>query len=335
MEKLKFKRKMVLATGILLLLASLIIAISIGGSSMDPYASFTGLLLRGTDTENTIIWSIRVPRIIEAILAGGGLAIVGCTFQGIFRNPMADPFVLGISSGAALGASIAIVSGISLTIAGFTGVSVLAFTGAMLTVSAIYLVSSIRSSKENSILLLTGIALNFFFSSIIYLLMFIRYDKMKEIVMWTFGTFSTASWDKVFFLAPVVVIGSMLLGLFARDLNSLVLGEKEAHSFGVSVEKSRNLMILIGTIITAVIVSASGIIGFVGLMIPHLLRFIVGSDYRKLLPMSFLYGTIFLLLSDTIARTVIRPSELPIGAITALFGSPFFIFILLNRKKGY
>ena len=335
MEKLAVKRKIVLAIGIFLLLASIIAGISIGGADMNPLESLRSLFFKGTATENTIIWSIRLPRIATALLTGGSLAIVGASFQGIFRNPMADPFVLGISSGAALGAAIAIVTGISLSFLSFTGISVFAFLGGGVTVFIIYSLAAFKKSKDNNTLLLTGIALNFFFSSIIYLFMFIRYDKMKEIVMWTFGTFSTASWEKFFFLAPVVLIGSLILILFSRELNALVLGEKEAYSFGISVEKVRNIIIVAGTAVTAVVVAASGIIGFVGLMIPHFLRIIIGSDYRKLMPLSFLYGGIFLVICDGIARTAIKPSELPIGAITALLGSPFFIFLLLNRKKDF
>lgn len=334
MEKLKRKNKIVLGIGLILSLIAIILGISIGGASMNPIESLAALFFKGDATENIIIWSIRLPRVLTALLAGGGLAIVGATFQGIFRNPMADPFVLGISSGAALGATIAIVTGINITILSFSGVSVMAFLGGVITVVIIYLVASIKSSRDNNTLLLTGISLNFLFSAVMYLFMFIRYDKMKEIVMWTFGTFSTSSWDKLMFLAPVVLIFSVILILFSRDLNALVLGEKEAHSVGISVNTVRNIIILAGTAITAVIVASSGIIGFVGLMIPHLLRLVIGSDYRNLLPISFIYGGSFLVICDIIARVAIKPGELPIGAITAILGAPFFIFLLLRKKEG-
>lgn len=335
MEKLAFKRKITLVIGIFLLLAAVIVGISIGGADMNSLESLCSLFFKGNATENTIIWSIRLPRIATSLLTGGSLAIVGVSFQGIFRNSMADPFVLGISSGAALGTSIYIITGISLSFLSFTGVFVFAFIGGGVTVFIIYSFATFKKSKDINTILLTGIALNFFFSSIIYLLMFIRHDKMNEIIMWTFGTFSTASWGKLFFLAPVVIIGSLILIIFSRELNALVLGEKEAHSFGISVEKVSNILIVVGTAVTAIVVAASGIIGFVGLIIPHILRIVVGLDYRKLMPLSFLYGGIFLVICDGIARTAIKPSELPIGIITSLLGSLFFIFLLINRKKGF
>lgn len=335
MEQLEKKRKWVLAIGIILLLVSIAIGISLGGASMNPIESIKSLFFNGSETENIIIWKVRLPRVVLAIFAGGGLSVVGAVFQGIFKNPMADPFVLGISSGAALGASISIAFGLNITILGFASTGLLAFLGGMLSIGIIYLIASWKKGSDNNTILLTGISLNFFFSSIIYMLMFIKYDKMKEIVMWSFGTFSTASWDRIVFLAPIVIVGSLILVIYSKELNALILGEKEAHSFGINTKRVRNTCILTGTVMIAVIVSICGVIGFVGLMVPHLLRLVIGADYRKLIPFSILYGGIFMVLGDTIARVTIKPSELPIGSITALFGAPFFIFLLLRRKKDY
>ena len=156
---------------------------------------------------------------------------------------------------------------------------------------------------------------------------------MKQIIMWTFGSFSTSSWDKLLVILPVVLFGTLTLRLFARDLNGIMTGETQAKSIGVDVDRARKVIIFVSTVMIGVLVATSGIIGFVGLMIPHLLRIVIGADYKKLLPLSFIYGSIFLLICDTLARVAVKPSELPIGAITAFFGAPFFIFLLIRKKR--
>lgn len=197
MEASKRKGRKLTLIGILFLILAIIISISIGGADMSIIGSLKALFLQGQTSQEKIIWIIRMPRILTALITGGGLAIVGAVFQGLFRNPMADPFVLGISSGAALGATIAIVLGVSIPLIGFTGVSFFAFGGALLTMVAIFMIARARGSLDSNTLLLSGVALNFFASSIIYLFMFLRYDKMKQIIMWTFGSFSTSSWEKL------------------------------------------------------------------------------------------------------------------------------------------
>ncbi len=333
MEEGKRKGRKLTIIGFLLLSISIAIGISLGGADMSIIESLKALFLQGDTSQEKIIWVIRLPRIVTALVTGGGLAIVGAVFQGLFRNPMADPFVLGISSGAALGATIAIILGVSIPIIGFTGISIFAFGGALLTMASIFIIARARGSLDSNTLLLSGVALNFFASSIIYLFMFLRYDKMKQIIMWTFGSFSTSSWEKLNIIIPIVTIGMIILRLFARDLNGIMTGETQAKSFGVDVNTSRNTIILVSTFMIGVLVASSGIIGFVGLMIPHLLRLVVGADFKKLLPLSFLYGSVFLLICDTISRVVVKPSELPIGAITAFFGAPFFIFLLIRKKR--
>ena len=333
MEEIRSKSRKLLIIGILLLAVALMVSISLGGADMSIISSLKALFLQGEVSQEKIIWAIRLPRILTAVITGGGLAIVGAVFQGLFRNPMADPFVLGISSGAALGATIAIVLGVSIPLIGFTGISMFAFAGALLTMATIFMIARARGSLDSTTLLLSGVALNFFSSSIIYLFMFLRYDKMKQIIMWTFGSFSTSSWEKLMMMVPVIFIGTIILRLFARDLNGIMTGETQAKSFGVDVDKARKSIILASTFMVGVLVATSGIIGFVGLMIPHLLRLVIGADFKKLLPLSFLYGSLFLLICDTLARVVVKPAELPIGAITALFGAPFFIFLLIRKKR--
>lgn len=333
MEEIRQKGKKLIIIGFLLLAIVLSVSISLGGADMSIIDSLKALFFLGDNSEEKIIWAIRLPRILTAMITGGGLAMVGAVFQGLFRNPMADPFVLGISSGAALGATIAIVLGVSIPFIGFTGISLFAFAGALLTMMTIFMIARARGSLDSTTLLLSGIALNFFASSIIYLFMFIRYDKMKQILMWTFGSFSTSSWDKLLMIIPIILSGMIVLRLFARDLNGIMTGETQARSFGVDVDRARIAIILTSTFMIGVLVATSGIIGFVGLMIPHLLRIIIGADFKKLLPLSFLYGSLFLLACDTLARVLVKPAELPIGAITALFGAPFFIFLLIRKKR--
>ncbi len=333
MEESRRKSRKLTIIGLLLLGFAIILGISLGGADMSILESLKALFFLGQASQEKIIWAIRLPRILTALITGGGLAIVGAVFQGLFRNPMADPFVLGISSGAALGATIAIVLGVSIPIIGFTGISIFAFGGALLTMVTIFMIARARGSLDSNTLLLSGVALNFFASSIIYLFMFLRYDKMKQIIMWTFGSFSTSSWEKLYIIIPVIIIGMIILRLFARDLNGIMTGETQAKSFGVDVNRARNTIILASTFMIGVLVATSGIIGFVGLMIPHLLRIVIGADFKKLLPLSFLYGSLFLLLCDTLARVVVKPAELPIGAITAFFGAPFFIFLLIRKKR--
>lgn len=333
MEKTKRRTTKLFIAGVVLLLIFLVVGISMGGADMTVGESLKALFLQGETFEEKIIWSIRLPRLLTAVLTGGGLAIVGAVFQGLFRNPMADPFVLGMSSGAALGASIAIVLGISIPVLGLSGISLFAFMGALLTMVTIFMIARARGSLDSTTLLLSGVALNFLCSSIIYLFMFLRYDKMKQILMWTFGSFSTASWEKLFMMLPIIAAGTIVLRLFARDLNGIMTGETQARSFGVDVDKARKSIILASTLMVGVMVATSGIIGFVGLMIPHLLRLVAGADFKKLLPLSFLYGGLFLLVCDTLARVAVKPAELPIGSITALFGAPFFIFLLIRKKR--
>jgi iron complex transport system permease protein len=332
MEESRQKGKKLLIFGFLLLAVIVSVSISLGGADMSISSSLKALFFLGDNNQEKIIWAIRLPRILTALITGGGLAMVGAVFQGLFRNPMADPFVLGISSGAALGATIAIVLGVSVPFIGFTGISLFAFAGALLTMITIFMIARARGSLDSTTLLLSGIALNFFASSIIYLFMFIRYDKMKQILMWTFGSFSTSSWDKLLMIVPIIISGMIVLR-FARDLNGIMTGETQARSFGVDVDRARIAIILTSTFMIGVLVATSGIIGFVGLMIPHLLRIVIGADFKKLLPLSFLYGSLFLLACDTLARVVVKPAELPIGAITALFGAPFFIFLLIRKKR--
>ncbi len=282
----------------------------------------------------SIITKLRLPRIILAIMSGAGLAAVGSTMQSLFRNPMAEPGVLGISSGAGLGATIAIVAGFGNTVFGLGAAAIAAFIGALLTILVVYNISRTGSRLSQTVLILAGMAVSFMNSAIIQLLMIFRRDRMDYIMMWTMGSFSTAGWNKILILFPFLIVGLTLILIHTRHLNVISTGEEAAKSLGVEVEKVKKTLVIVCSVITAACVATGGIIGFVGLIIPHVLRLLVGADQRKLMPFSIVGGAAFLLICDTLARTIAPPAEIPVGAITAVFGSPFFIALLIRGKRS-
>ena len=280
-----------------------------------------------------IILNLRLPRIILASLIGGGLSIVGATLQGMFKNPMADPYVLGISSGASLGATIAIILGAGYTFFGVGIVTLCAFLGSILTMLFVYSISKVGSKVPVTTILLSGVAINFMLSSIVSIIMVFNRDQVEKIIFWTMGSVSSAGWNQILIIFPIVLLGILTLMAFSRDLNLMSTGEETAISLGVEVEKTKKILILVCSLLVATCVSFSGIIGFVGLIIPHTVRLIIGSDHRTLLPFSVVGGAIFMVICDTIARSAIPPMEIPVGAITSVLGAPYFIYFLYKNKK--
>jgi len=306
------------------------------GSTKTGLQDLLNLLTTGGDSSvATIIFDVRLPRVLMAAITGMGLALVGAVYQGFFRNPMADPFMLGMSSGAAFGASVAIVLGLeSALFFGMGFVSVFAFVGAVLTSVAVYLVANSGYRRQKVTILLAGIAISFFLSAFVSLFMVFSHGGVQKIVFWTMGGLGGASMDQVIVLFPAVLIGSVGLLFFSRDLNVLALGEDTARSLGVEVERMNLPVLALSSLVIAVCVSFTGVIGFVGLIIPHMIRLISGPDHRTLLPLSALGGALFMVIADLLARTVAAPAEIPVGAITALVGSPYFIWLLLRSGKG-
>lgn len=284
-------------------------------------------------THQIIIWSIRLPRVLLAVLVGSSLAIAGAAFQGMFKNPMADPFVIGISSGAALGATIAIILRVSISFIGISAISMFAFIGALITVFIVYNISRIKDKVPVTTLLLAGIAIGQFLTAIMSLLMVIYSNDMAKIIYWSMGSLAGKGWDPLIRISLPVIISIVLINFFARDLNIMLTGEDSAKSLGINVEKIKMYVLILGTFMVSMVVSVSGIIGFVGLIIPHIVRIIIGPDHRVLLPASALTGGIFMVFADTIARTIISPVEIPVGIITALFGGPFFLYLLKKTKS--
>lgn len=280
-----------------------------------------------------IVIDLRLPRILLSLLVGALLSGSGAVYQSVFRNPMADPFVLGISSGAALGAALVMIFGWNIGLAGMSSVSVAAFICALLTTAVVYKISSVSGRTPVLTLVLTGIAMSFFLSSTLSLFMTFNRDRLEQIVFWTYGTLSTANWYQVTIALPFFLVSSGYFISKGRVLNLMTLGEDSAKSLGVDVEKERQKLLVIASLATATAVSVSGIIGFVGLIIPHMIRLISGPDNRSLIPLSILSGSLFLLLSDTLARTLVVPMEIPLGIITSFVGAPYFIFLILKHKK--
>lgn len=283
----------------------------------------------------TILFQVRLPRILLAGLVGAGLSLTGAVFQGLFRNPLADPHVLGVSSGAAIGATFAILGGIQMNFLGLGAVGICAFLGAMTTIVLVYQVACVRERMSVMNVLLTGTAISTMLSAGISLMMSLNQEGIEKVYMWTLGSFSSASWIKVGYLAVCLLICGIGLEVVANDLNLLLTGEDAAESMGVDLVRLKKLVIFLASFLVAACVSVSGIIGFVGLIIPHCMRMIGGSNYRSLLPFSLIGGAVFMVLCDMVARTVTAPSEIPVGVVTSLIGAPYFIYLIYRNGRGY
>ncbi len=285
------------------------------------------------DSFKTIIMNIRGPRILLAALVGCALAVSGAVMQGVFKNPMADPFLIGLSPGAAVGASISILLGLSINI-GVYSTPFLAFAGATLTVFGVYFIARSGGHVKVESLLLTGIAVGSFLTAVTSFLMYIANEQFRFLFFWLLGGLHKANWSIVTITFPLILFGTIIILFFARDLNAMVLGEEQAKHLGIDTESVKKILLVFSSLVAGTAVAFSGIIGFVGLITPHIMRILVGPNHRILLPVSALAGAIFLIWTDTIARTILSPSEIPVGIITALCGAPFFVFLLQKSKKG-
>ncbi len=322
---------------IFILLALCLISLSVGAVRIHP-GHFLDYLFNAvsgrfsSSEEELILFSVRLPRIIFAGIVGAALALGGVVFQALLRNPLADPYILGISGGAALGAIIGIVAGAG---AFYLGVPLLAFIGALATVFLVFAVAGgARKTLQDNSLLLSGVVVNAFFSAaILFFLSIVNSMELHSITFWLMGDLSRASAGEISVAAFCLMIGFVLLYAQARHLNLMVQGEDTAEHLGVDVGRTRCILLIVTSLIIAVAVSMAGIIGFVGIMVPHFMRLIFGSDHRLLLPVSALFGASFLIAADTIARIILAPAELPVGVITALCGAPYFIFLL--KRKAY
>jgi len=281
----------------------------------------------------TIVMDIRLPRVLMGALVGAALAVAGAAMQGLFRNPMADPYIIGISSGAGLGAAVAILMGFSV-LAGAFALPVMAFTGALGTLFLVYSISIVKGRVETYTLLLAGIAVGSFLSALTGLLMTVQGGELRRLVFWMLGGLNTSTWASFRVSLPAALAGMALVMAFSRELNAVLFGEEEARSLGVDTASLKRLLFVGVALLAGVAVAFCGIIGFVGLIVPHMLRLVVGPDHRRLLPASALGGASFLVLADAFGRVLIPGHEIPVGIITALCGAPFFIYLLRRRRRA-
>lgn len=286
------------------------------------------------DSHQIILLVVRIPRVIGASLVGMALAGAGVVFQGVLRNPLAEPYILGVSSGAAFGATFVIVTGISFSIIGLSAISIGAFIGALVTMYVVYNISRMGIKSSVTTLLLSGIAVSFLLSSMVSLMISLNRDKLEQIVFWTMGSLNAVKMAQVQVIVLPILFCLLVFIFFSRDLNVMLLGEESATSMGIDVNFIRKVLLATASMATAFSVSISGIIGFVGLIIPHAMRIVIGPNHKYLTPASILSGGIFLILSDTIARTIIAPNQLPLGVVTAVIGAPYFIFLLYKSNVG-
>ncbi len=333
------RRKVIIISTLLSIFLILVIIVSVttGSVKIKPQRSIAILLQsilgiegEGTDTERTIIFSLRFPRALLAGLVGAGLSIAGAIFQALLRNPLADPYILGVSSGSAVGAIIAILLGLSTA---SIGLPLASFIGALLTILMVFYFGRQDGKIHPNTLLLAGVIIGSFLSAIImFFLSISQKEELHTILFWLMGDFSFSNFKAIRIVFPYILIGFLFLYFRARHLNLILSGEESALQMGVDVERLKLLSYLSASLVTAASVSVCGLIGFVGLIIPHSVRLIFGPDHRLLLPSSALIGASFLIASDTLARTLLAPVELPVGVVTAAFGGPFFIYLLRKRK---
>lgn len=287
------------------------------------------------ETAANILWKIRMPRVMLAGLVGASLAIAGAAFQGLLKNPLADPYTLGVSSGASVGAVMTLFFGISIPVVGLYALPIFSMIGAVLTMVAVMTFARLvdRSLKMET-LILTGVIFSSFLGSLISLMIALTGEELRQIIGWLLGSVSMRGWPYVQMIAPFVVIGSLMLWTQRRELNVLLYGEERAKHLGVNVKRSKYLILAGGSMLTGAAVAVSGTIGFVGLVVPHMTRIIWGSDHRHLLPLSFFNGATLLIICDLVARTIIMPRELPIGVITAFIGAPVFSYIFYKQRRS-
>lgn len=287
----------------------------------------------GTWSSNIIVREINAPRVVIGIFVGSGLAVTGAAMQAVFKNPLASPYILGLSSGASLGAAISIVLSISFIPMAIC-TPVLAFCTCFITMILVYMMARTGGVVKTETLILSGVAVSALLSSLVSFLTFIAGEKLEGIVFWSMGNLGNASWGEIAFAAPIIVLGSILLVTQAKNLNVLMLGDAHAMDLGVEVKKTRFFILFLTTVIVAAAVSFVGVIGFIGLVIPHILRILLGPDNRVIMPLSMIAGSCFILICDYLTH-VIAPSygTLPIGVVTSMIGAPLFIYLLIRRKK--
>lgn len=284
---------------------------------------------------DAIVWDIRLPRVLLAGLVGATLGVSGATYQGVFRNPLADPYLLGVASGAGLAATVVIVSDVPQEYGHVSVVTLAAFGGAIAAVVLAYGLARVAGHTPTTTLILSGVALSSIAVSLISYLMLVSRDSSLEILTWLLGGFNSSGWHDLWFIVPYALPAAVVIYLHGRALNVLQLDEQQARQLGLDVERTRAVLLIAASLAAASAVAVAGIIGFVGLVAPHVVRLSVGPDYRRLLPLVGLAGACFLILADLGARTLVEPGEVPVGVVTAVVGAPFFLYLLRRQRQAF
>jgi len=327
--------------GVVALVVALVLGVGVGSVAIDPGDTlgilahrFLGLDIARTwsDATETIVVDLRLPRVLTAMLVGCALAVAGATFQGLLRNPLADPYVLGTASGAALGAAIAVLIPVRLVILEFGLVQGFAFIGALGAITAVYKLSRIGGLSPLTSLLLTGYAVGSLLAAGLAMAMYLSGAALRQIFNYLLGSFDAATWPRFLATLPIILIASIAIMLRARSLNGLLLGEQTAAHLGIDVRRERAILLALASLVTAAAVAISGLIGFVGLVVPHVVRLVVGPSARLVLPLSAIGGAALLAYADIIARVA---GGIPVGVVTAIIGAPFFLLILRRARTGY
>lgn len=327
-----------LAVLALALFAAIVVGVAAGAVAIAP-ADVAASLLRGLTGKaagmiDTLILEVRLPRVLLAAVVGASLAGAGAIFQALFRNPLADPYILGVSSGAGLGAVIALTLTAGATAVRYGAVPIAAFVGALATMLLVTRLASWHGRLDTASLLLAGVAVSYTLAALTSFVLVFAREQMAAVVFWMMGGLGAASWPYVAMIAPMALVGSALALSFSRELNLMLLGDERAGQLGLPVKRFKLLALAVASLLTAAAVAVAGLIGFVGLMVPHMVRLTLGPDHKVLVPASLLGGAITLVLADLVARTVIAPVELPVGVVTALLGGPFFVWLLLTGERS-
>lgn len=331
--------------GALLLLVSVIVSLSLGSAHI-PVVQVGGILLKHIpglghsipvvwpESSEQIIMKVRLPRIVLGVLVGAALSVSGAGFQGVLRNPLADPYTLGVASGASVGAAFLILFGLNYALFGMWTIPVVAFATGLLTLWVVFRLAGVQGKFRTETVILSGVVVSSFLSAIVSFMVALDSDKIvNEILFWLMGSLSLRGWPYTLVVLPYLLVGAAILIGTGRSLNLFALGERHAAHLGVRVDRTKWIVLLVSTVLTAAAVSVCGVIGFVGLITPHLMRLMVGPDYRLIIPLSVVFGGIYVLWADTLARMALSPTEIPLGVVTAFLGAPFFAYLLSRQKK--
>lgn len=330
--------------GFILLLLSIVVSVSMGAAQL-PISDVWGILWRQIpavghlvsvdwpESSEQIILMVRLPRVILAILVGACLSLAGAGFQGVLRNPLADPYTLGVASGSAVGAAFMILFSIQFVWLGIWTIPIVAFCTGLLSLFIVLRLARIHGKFQLETLILSGVVVQAFLGSMVSFMVSLSDQAVNEIVFWLMGSLGMRGWPFTVVLLPYLAVGIVVLLSYGRTLNLFALGERQAEHLGVHVARTRLIVLIVSTLITAAAVSIAGTIGFVGLVVPHLVRLMVGPDYRLLLPTTAIFGGIYVLWADTLARTLLSPTDIPLGVITAFLGAPFFAYLLRKNKR--